>query len=124
MLLMEDQIEDEFQRISEIADPFYKIFGMKYTLRLGTRPEGYICDLEAWNKAEAVLRSILDKYAGQGNYIVNEGDGAFYGPKADILIEDALSKSWQLGTIQLDFPLPRRFTCSSIDKDGSHKQAL
>src|SRR5216683_1489852 len=121
IFLMEDQIEDEFQRIFEIADLFYKIFDMKYTLRLGTRPEGYIGDLETWNKAEAVLRSILDKYAGQGNYIVKEGDGAFYGPKADILIEDALGRSWQLGTIQLDFQLPRRFNCSYIDKDGQEK---
>ncbi len=121
IFLMEDQIEDEYQRIFEIADLFYKIFGMKYTLRLGTRPEGYIGDLETWNKAEAVLRSILDKYAGQGNYIVKEGDGAFYGPKADILIEDALGRSWQLGTIQLDFQLPRRFNCSYIDKDGQEK---
>ena len=121
IFLMEDQIEDEYQRIFEIADLFYKIFDMKYTLRLGTRPEGYIGDLETWNKAEAVLRSILDKYAGQGNYIVKEGDGAFYGPKADILIEDALGRSWQLGTIQLDFQLPRRFNCSYIDKDGQEK---
>ena len=75
-------------------------------------------------KAEAVLRSILDKYAGQGNYIVKEGDGAFYGPKADILIEDALGRSWQLGTIQLDFQLPRRFNCSYIDKDGQEKMPV
>ena len=124
IFLMEDQIEDEYQRIFEIADLFYKIFDMKYTLRLGTRPEGYIGDLETWNKAEAVLRSILDKYAGQGNYIVKEGDGAFYGPKADILIEDALGRSWQLGTIQLDFQLPRRFNCSYIDKDGQEKMPV
>jgi len=124
IFLMEDQIEDEYQRIFEIADLFYKIFDMKYTLRLGTRPEGYIGDLETWNKAEAVLRGILDKYAGQGNYIVKEGDGAFYGPKADILIEDALGRSWQLGTIQLDFQLPRRFNCSYIDKDGQEKMPV
>ncbi len=118
---MEDQIEEEYQRIFEIVDLFYKLFDLKYTLRLGTRPEGYIGDLETWHKAEAVLLSILDKYAGQGNYIVKEGDGAFYGPKADILIEDALGRSWQLGTMQIDFQLPRRFNCSYIDKDGQER---
>ena len=121
IFVMEDQIEEEFQGVFELADLFYKLFDMKYTLRLGTRPEGYIGDLETWNNAEAILRSILDKYAGPGNYIVKEGDGAFYGPKADILIEDALGRSWQLGTIQIDFQLPRRFKCSYIDKDGQQK---
>jgi threonyl-tRNA synthetase len=100
---------------------FYSIFDLKYSFRLGTRPEGYIGDLETWNKAEAVLRRILDKHFGPGNYTVAEGDGAFYGPKIDILMVDALGRSWQMGTIQLDFQLPRRFNCSYIDKDGQAK---
>ena len=117
----EDQIEQEFDGVFEIADLFYRIFNLKYALRFGTRPEGYIGDLETWNKAEATIRRILDKYLGPGNYAVAEGDGAFYGPKIDILIEDALGRSWQLGTIQLDFQLPCRFNCSYIDRDGLEK---
>jgi threonyl-tRNA synthetase len=121
IFVTEDQVEDEYDRILEIADLFYSIFDLKYSLRLGTRPDGYVGDLETWNKAEAVLRHILDKHAGPGNYIVADGDGAFYGPKIDILMEDALGRSWQMGTIQLDFQLPRRFDCSYVDKDGQLK---
>ncbi len=121
IFVTEDQIEQEFDGVFEIADLFYKIFNLKYALRLGTRPEGYIGDLETWNKAEATIQSILDKHLGPGNYAVEEGDGAFYGPKIDIVMEDALGRSWQTGTIQLDFQLPRRFNCSYIDRDGQEK---
>jgi threonyl-tRNA synthetase len=121
IFVTEEQLEEEYDRVLEIAGLFYSIFDLKYSLRLGTRPEGYIGDLETWNKAEDVLRSILDKHVGPGKYIVAEGDGAFYGPKIDILMEDALGRSWQMGTIQLDFQLPRRFGCSYVAKDGQVK---
>ena len=121
LFVKEDQIEQEFDGVLEIVDLFYSIFDLKYSFRLGTRPVGNIGDLETWNKAEAVLRHILDKHVGPGNYKVADGDGAFYGPKIDILIEDDLGRSWQLGTIQLDLQLPRRFNCSYIDKDGQAK---
>ncbi len=121
MFVTEDQLEQEYDGVLEIVDLFYSIFDLKYSFRLGTRPEGYIGDLETWNKAEAVLRHILDKHVGPGNYRVADGDGAFYGPKIDILMEDDLGRSWQMGTIQLDFQLPRRFNCSYIDKDGQAK---
>ena len=125
IFVTEDQIEQEFDGVFEIADLFYKIFNLKYALRLGTRPEeGYIGDLDTWNKAEATIRRILDKYLGPGNYAVAGGDGAFYGPKIDIVIEDALGRSWQIGTIQLDFQLPRRFNCSYIDRDGLEKTPI
>src|SRR5438132_1649864 len=124
IFVTEDQIEQEFDGVFEIADLFYKIFNLKYALRLGTRPEGYIGDLETWNKAEATIQSILDKHLGPGNYAVEEGDGAFYGPKIDIVMEDALGRSWQTGTIQLDFQLPRRFNCSYIDRDGQEKTPI
>ena len=124
IFVAEDQIEQEFDNVFEIADLFYKIFNLKYELRLGTRPEGYIGDLETWNKAEATIQRILDKYLGQGNYAVEEGGGAFYGPKIDIVMHDALGRSWQTGTIQLDFQLPRRFNCSYIDKDGQEKTPI
>ncbi len=121
IFVMEEQIEEEYDRILELTDRFYSIFDLKYSFRLGTRPESYIGDLETWNKAEAALQRILDKHVGPGHYIIEDGDGAFYGPKIDILMEDALGRSWQMGTIQLDFQLPRRFDCSFIDKDGSEK---
>jgi threonyl-tRNA synthetase len=124
IFVTEDQIEQEFDGVFEIADLFYKIFNLKYSLRLGTRPEGYIGDLNTWNKAEATIRRILDKYLGPGNYAIAEGDGAFYGPKIDIVIEDALGRSWQVGTMQLDFQLPRRFNCSYIDRDGLEKTPI
>ncbi len=108
LFVTEDQLEQEYEGVLELADLFYSIFDLKYSFRLGTRPEGYIGDLETWNKAEAVSRHILDKHVGPGNYRVADGDGAFYGPKIDILMEDDLGRSWQMGTIQLDFQLPRR----------------
>jgi threonyl-tRNA synthetase len=121
VFVAEEQLEDEYERILKDINFFYSIFDLKYSLRLGTRPDSYIGDIETWNRAEAILRHILDKYAGPGNYAVEEGDGAFYGPKIDILMEDALGRSWQMGTIQLDFQMPRRFQCAYIDRDGSQR---
>ncbi|HXZ04962.1 MAG TPA: threonine--tRNA ligase, partial [Ktedonobacteraceae bacterium] len=103
---------------------FYSIFDLKYAFRLGTRPEGFIGDLETWNRAESMLHNILDKHVCPGNYTVADREGAFYGPKIDILMEDALGRSWQMGTLQLDFQLPRRFDCSYIDKDGKVKTPI
>jgi threonyl-tRNA synthetase len=121
IFITEAQIEEEYARIFALADLFYHIFGLTYRLRLGTRPASYVGDLPTWNRAEAALRRILEQHAGPGNYLVEEGDGAFYGPKVDILMADALGREWQMGTIQLDFQLPRRFNCTYVDRDGSEK---
>jgi threonyl-tRNA synthetase len=121
IFVTEDQIEEEFARILEIAQLFYGIFGLRYTLRLGTRPADFMGDPETWDKAEAALQRILDRHAGPGNYLIGEGEGAFYGPKIDILMEDTLGRQWQTGTIQLDFQLPRRFGCTYTDRDGTEK---
>jgi threonyl-tRNA synthetase len=121
IFVTEDQIEEEFARILEIAQLFYGIFGLRYTLRLGTRPADFMGEPETWDKAEAALQRILDRHAGPGNYLIGEGEGAFYGPKIDILMEDALGRQWQTGTIQLDFQLPRRFGCTYTDRDGTEK---
>ncbi|MER3404863.1 MAG: threonine--tRNA ligase [Chloroflexota bacterium] len=121
IFVSEEQIEEEYDRILEIANLFYGIFGLKYSLRLGTRPHDFMGDPETWNKAEAALTRILDKHAGPGNYVIGEGEGAFYGPKLDILMRDALGREWQTGTIQLDFQLPRRFNCTYTDRDGTEK---
>jgi len=119
IFLTEDQIGDEYRNIFEIVEKFYSIFGMTYTYRLGTRPESFMGDIETWNKAEVTLKSILD--ASGKTYTILEGDGAFYGPKVDILMKDAIGREWQMGTIQLDFQQPRRFELSYIADDGSKK---
>jgi len=121
IFITEDQIEEEYSRIFDIAERFYGIFGLTFQYRLGTRPDGFIGDIETWNKAESALKNILDTKSGSGNYIIEEGDGAFYGPKVDILMQDALGRSWQMGTIQLDFQLPQRFKCVYTDSDGVQK---
>jgi threonyl-tRNA synthetase len=102
IFLTEEQLEAEYDAALEICDLFYRIFDLKYELRLGTRPAKFIGDVETWDRAEAALRRILDKHVGTGKYVVKNGDGAFYGPKIDILMEDTLGRSWQMGTIQLD----------------------
>jgi threonyl-tRNA synthetase len=120
IFLAEDGIEDEFGRVLDLANYIYKAFDLSYKIRVGTRPVGFLGEPEIWDRAEAALTRICDRYV-PGAYTIDEGEGAFYGPKADILMEDALGRSWQLGTIQLDFNLPRRFGCKYVDKDGSEK---
>lgn len=119
IFVQESQIEGEYERIIEICNRFYSIFGMKYKFRIGTRPASFMGDPETWDKAESALRRILDKHAGPGEYLIAEGDGAFYGPKIDILMEDCIGRTWQMGTIQLDFQLPRRFDCKFVDEKGT-----
>ncbi|MEZ4730476.1 MAG: threonine--tRNA ligase [Caldilineaceae bacterium] len=121
IFVTEDQIDEEYERIFALADLFYRIFGLTYQCRLSTRPESFVGDLATWEKAEWTLRRILDEQVGPGNYLIGESDGAFYGPKVDILMDDALGRQWQMGTIQLDFQLPRRFGCTYVDRDGSEK---
>jgi threonyl-tRNA synthetase len=116
--ITEDQIENEYGDIFDIAEKFYGIFGLNYRYRLGTRPENFLGDSKTWDKAEAALKRILDKRSGKENYETLEGDGAFYGPKVDILMKDVLGREWQMGTIQLDFQLPQRFNLSYIDDNG------
>jgi threonyl-tRNA synthetase len=114
------QIEEEIQRIFDICDRFYGIFGLDFTYRLGTRPEGFIGDVETWEHAEETLAAILKDRTG-GAFEQEDGGGAFYGPKIDILMSDVLGRQWQMGTIQLDFQLPRRFGCTFTDENGERK---
>jgi threonyl-tRNA synthetase len=118
IFVTEEQIEDEFARILEITRIYYGIFDLEYSLRLGTRPDDYMGDVETWDRAEAALLRILERNAGTG-FTVEAGEGAFYGPKIDILMKDAIGRSWQTGTVQLDFQLPRRFGCEYIDATGA-----
>jgi threonyl-tRNA synthetase len=121
IFITEDQIEAEYARVLDIVRHFYGLFELKYSFRLGTRPDDFMGDVETWDRAEAALLRILDSHQGPGGYAVDAGEGSFYGPKVDIMMEDAIGRSWQLGTIQLDFQLPRRFECIYIDADGSER---
>lgn len=122
--VMESQIEEEIDDIIEIADQIYSTFGVTYRAELSTRPDDYMGDIEVWNRAEAALKRILDKRYGEGNYEVNEGDGAFYGPKIDLQMRDALGREWQCGTIQLDFQLPHNFELTYQDNNGSMQEPV
>ena len=122
--VMESQIESEIEDIMNIADEIYGTFGVTYRAEFSTRPEDYMGDIEVWNRAEAALKKILDKKYGEGGYEINEGDGAFYGPKIDLQIKDALGREWQCGTIQLDFQLPHNFGLTYQDSDGNMVQPV
>ena len=123
--ITEEQIGSEIKDIIEIAKQLYSVFGLEYKLTLSTRPEeDFMGEIETWDKAENDLRKVLDEICGEGNYQVNEGDGAFYGPKIDIKMKDCLGREWQMGTVQLDFQLPQRFNLLYIDKDGNKKTPI
>ena len=117
--VMESQIKSEIADIIAIADEIYGTFGVTYRAEFSTRPEDFMGDIEVWNRAEAALKEILDEKYGEGGYEINEGDGAFYGPKIDLQIKDALGREWQCGTIQLDFQLPHNFGLTYQAQDGS-----
>ncbi len=117
--VMESQIKEEIADVISIADEIYSTFGVTYRAELSTRPEDFMGDIEVWNRAETALKEILDEKYGEGGYEINEGDGAFYGPKIDLQIKDALGREWQCGTVQLDFQLPHNFGLTYQAQDGS-----
>ena len=119
-----DQIGSEIKEILKIASDMYSVFDLPYVLTLSTRPDDFMGEIETWNKAEAELKEVLNEICGEGKYRINEGDGAFYGPKIDIKMKDCLGREWQMGTIQVDFQLPQRFDLSYIDKDGSKQMPI
>ena len=123
-LLAEEQIAEEIRQIMELAGRIYGTFGLTYVAELSTRPDDFMGDIEVWNRAEANLKMILDNQYGEGNYEINEGDGAFYGPKIDLKMKDALGREWQMGTIQLDFQLPLNFDLKYTANDGSLKRPV
>ena len=121
----EEQIGSEIKDIVEIADKMYKVFGLEYKLSLSTRPDDFMGEIETWNRAEKDLKKVLTEICGGADkFAINEGDGAFYGPKIDITMKDCLGREWQMGTVQLDFQLPQRFNLSYIDKDGNKKTPI
>lgn len=114
-----EQLVDEINEIIEFVDDTMKIFGMEFEVELSTRPEDFVGEIENWNRAEAGLKEAMDKRGMK--YEVNEGDGAFYGPKIDFKVKDAIGRTWQCATIQLDFNLPERFELKYQDSDGQMK---
>ena len=123
IFMREDQMESEIIRLINFIDRMYKVFDLTYHIELSTRPEDkFIGEIETWDKAETILKDSLAK-AGK-TYILNPGDGAFYGPKLDFKVKDSLGREWQCGTIQLDMQLPERFDLTYIDKDGSKKRPI
>lgn len=111
-----DQIESEIDKVLTFIDDFYAYFGFEYKVELSTRPAEYMGSKEIWDKAEIALESVL-KNKGL-DYQINHGDGAFYGPKIDFHILDSLGRSWQCGTVQLDFQMPEKFECKYVGEDG------
>jgi len=117
-----EQIVNEINEIIDFVQDAMAIFNMTFEVELSTRPESYVGDLEHWNMAEAGLKEALDKRGMK--YDINEGDGAFYGPKIDFKFKDAIGRTWQCATIQLDFNLPIRFDLKYQDKDGELKTPI
>lgn len=116
--IMEDQIKDECSNIFEMSKKLYDAFGLKFRPALSTRPDNYMGDLSLWNKAEEELKQVLVKNFGKSGFDIHEGDGAFYGPKIDLYMKDSLGREWQMGTVQLDFQLPRKFDLEYMNKNG------
>jgi len=118
----EKQIENELAKVIDLVDLFYKKFGFEYTIELSTRPEKRIGDEKMWDLAENTLKKVLEKR--KVKFKINEGDGAFYGPKIDFHLKDSLERTWQCGTIQLDFAMPERFELEYIDSDNKKKRPI
>lgn len=117
-----DQIKDEIKGVVALIDQVYSLFGFNYHIELSTRPEDSMGSDEDWERATNGLKGALDELGR--DYEINEGDGAFYGPKIDFHLEDSLGRTWQCGTIQLDMQLPERFELEYTDSDGSKKRPI
>ena len=117
-----EQIEGEIENVVRLIDEVYTLFGFKYRVELSTRPENSMGSDEDWENATAALKNALDKM--HLNYEVNEGDGAFYGPKIDFHLQDSIGRTWQCGTIQLDFQLPQRFDIEYVGEDGQKHRPI
>ena len=117
-----EQLVDEINGVIDFVADTMKIFNMEFEVELSTRPESFVGEIENWNRAEAGLKEAMERRGMK--YDINEGDGAFYGPKIDFKVKDAIGRTWQCATIQLDFNLPARFDIKYQDKDGQLKTPL
>ena len=122
IFMLPNQIKSEIKGVIDLIDKVYSRFGFKYNLELSTRPEDSMGSDEDWKLAEDSLKGALDELNLE--YKINEGDGAFYGPKIDFHLEDSIGRTWQCGTIQLDFQLPQRFELDYIGSDGEKHRPI
>jgi len=118
----EDQVKEELKGVMDIMSDLYKPFGFEYHVELSTRPEKSIGSDEVWELAEKTLKEVIDESGLE--YVVNKGDGAFYGPKLDYHVKDCLGRTWQCGTIQLDFSMPERFNLEYTGEDGKQHRPI
>jgi threonyl-tRNA synthetase len=117
-----DQVQSEIVNVIRFVDDTLKLFDMAFEVELSTRPEKFVGEIAIWDQAEVALKAALEEYGLP--YQLNEGDGAFYGPKIDFKLKDAIGRTWQCSTVQLDFNLPQRFDLKYTDKDGQAKQPI
>ena len=122
IFMLPEQIKDEIVGVIDLINDFYRIFGFSYHVELSTMPEKALGSVEIWDMATDELRKALEEKGL--NYIVNPGDGAFYGPKIDFHLEDSLGRTWQCGTIQLDFQMPEKFKLTYVGEDGQKHQPV
>ncbi len=122
IFMLPEQITDEIKRVVRLTDAIYKQFGFKYKVELSTRPENSMGSLEDWEQATSALQAALDELGLE--YEINEGDGAFYGPKIDFHLQDSIGRTWQCGTIQLDFQMPQRFDLEYVGEDGQKHRPI
>jgi len=122
IFLRQDQLHKEITAIIAFVEDVMGIFGFEFELEISTRPEKYIGREEDWELAESILKGVLDDRSLP--YDINEGDGAFYGPKIDVKLKDAIGRRWQCATIQVDFALPERFDLHYTDSDGKRKRPV
>lgn len=122
IFMLPEQIKDEIKGVAQLIDKVYKQFGFSYHVELSTRPEKFLGEIADWDEAEHALKTALEELGL--DYRLNEGDGAFYGPKIDFHLRDCIGRTWQCGTIQLDYQLPQRFELTYTGKDGEKHQPI
>lgn len=122
IFIMKSQIKSEVQEILKLIDYIYSVFGFEYSIELSTRPDDYLGELDLWNEEEQSLAHVLDDLGL--DYSINEGDGAFYGPKIDVHIKDALNRSHQCATVQLDFQMPEKFELTYINEQNEKERPV
>ncbi len=122
IFMLPSQIQAEIVEVIDFVDSIYKVFGFKYHVELSTKPENAIGEDAVWEEATEALRNALE--VRQLKYVVNEGDGAFYGPKIDFHLEDSIGRTWQCATIQLDFAMPERFDLTYVDENDERQRPV
>ena len=122
IFMLPEQVNDEIKAVAKFCDDVYKMFGFEYHVELSTRPEDSMGTDEEWEMAEGALRNAIEEMGVP--FVINEGDGAFYGPKLDFHLQDSIGRTWQCGTIQLDMQMPQRFDLTYVGPDGEKHRPI